>query len=199
MARGLCAEVVLLHQLDQRALAVAGRRLGLAGVDLLVHHIHQVTLVEKRQFEVLLAAVWVVLQPSGRHHPVAASHEGLAADGHVHPVGLHDGVIGKGGHEAAYNQLVEAPLPVAQFAPPGAARGIDGRMVGGAFVAAAGVQRGPRLRSFTDFTGELAVGEHLQSLPHIQRGRIDRIVGAWVADVPGHVQVLGDTHDAAAL
>ena len=135
--RGLGAEAVLLHQLDQRALAVPRRRLGLLGVEVLLDQIGAVALVQGGQFGVLLPAVGVVGQPARLEHTRTAQEEGLGVHLEVDAVGFGDAVVGQGRQEAADHQFVELPLAVAQHTSAGRTRGVDGRVVGGAFVTPA--------------------------------------------------------------
>ena len=140
-ARGLGAQSALLHLLDELALAVARRWLGLLGVKRHGRNVAHVALVELGQLVVLLEAVGVDGTKSRHGQDVARGNEGLAGNVQL-DLGASNGCRPhKRGQEATRDEVVELPLGRLQVVRVGSARGVDGRVVGGLLLAARGMER----------------------------------------------------------
>jgi len=131
MPGGLGPQPQLVHELDQLALAVAGRRLGLLGLHAVAQHPQPLAFLERGQYMLLGLAVRIVVSPSRLYQAGSTGPEGLGTDIHLEAGGIPDTGLRQGGKEAAHHQLIDLPLVILQASPLQCGSGIDGGMVGG--------------------------------------------------------------------
>ena len=196
MARGLRAQAQLLHLLDQLALAVARRRLGLLLGALGAVEGDLLPLAHGRQLLVLLHAVRVDGAIARRHQHVALGREMLAAHFKRDLRALHHGRIRQRCQESARDEVVQLVIGRSQVVGRGLGRRIDRRMVGGLLLAARGVQLagGEQLLAIRGVRRVARDGLH--HFGQIERAGIYRVVDTRVGDVAVHVQAFGDAHGA---
>ena len=202
VARGLRAEAELLHLLDEAALAVALRRLGLLLRACGAVERDQRALLERGELVVLLQAVGIDRPIPGLHGHVAVRDERFARAfrlaGHLelHRGALDDRGLRERGQEPPRDQVVELVIRRGQVVGRGLRRRIDRRMVRLLLVAARGLELSRREQLVAVLGIRRIAREHADDLGQIERRGIHRVVDARIRDVAGHVQTLGDAHRA---
>ncbi len=196
VARGLRAQPQLLHLLDELALAVARRRLGLLLRALGAVEGDGRPLVHGGQLLVLLHAVGVNGAVTAFHQHIALRHERLTSHVEGHLRALHHRSIGKRGQKTPRDQVVQLVVGWGQIVGRGLGRRVDGRMVGGLLLAARRMQLACSEQLVAVRRVSRVTGNGLHHLGQVKRGRIHRVVNAGVGNVAVHVQALGDAHGA---
>ena len=196
VARGLRAQAQLLHLLDQLALAVARRRLGLLLGALGAVEGDLLPLAHGGQLLVLLHAVRVDGTIARRHQHVALCREMLAAHFERDLRALDYGRIRQRCQESACDEVIQLVIGRCQVVRRGLGSGIDGRMVGGLLLAARGVQLagGEQLLAIRGVRRVARDGLH--HFGQVERARIHRVVDTRIGDIAVHVQAFGDAHGA---
>ena len=194
VARGLRAQAQLLHLLDQLALAVARRRLGLLFRALSAVEGDLLSLAHGGQLLVLLHAVRVDGAVARRHQHVALGREMLAAHFERDLRALHHGRIRQRCQESACDEVVQLVIGRCQVVGRGLGRGIDGWMVGGLLLAARSVQLagGEQLLAIRGVRRVARDGLH--HFGQVKRTGIHRVVDTRIGDIAVHVQAFGDAH-----
>ena len=196
VARRLRAQAQLLHLLNELALAVARRRLGLLLGALGAVEGDLLPLAHGRQLLVLLHAVRVDGAIARRHQHVALGREMLAAHFERHLRTLHHGRIRQRCQESARDEVVQLVIRRSQVVGRGLGRGIDRRMVGGLLLAARGMQlaSGEQLLAIRGVRRVARDGLH--HFGQVERAGIHRVVDTRIGDIAVHVQAFGDAHSA---
>ena len=196
MARRLGAQAALFHLLDELALGIPCRRLGLLLRQACALEVDFSPLDQGGQLLVLLLAVRVDLAEARLHQHVAARNEELAVHVQAHLGALDGGGTGKGCQETARDQVIELVCGGVQGIGGRRIGGMDGRMVGGLLLAA-GRMQGTARKQLLAVGGVRRVARQLfHSSRQIQGRGIDRVVDARIADIAVHVQAFGDAHGA---
>ena len=196
MARGLGAQAQALHFLNELALAVARRRLGLLLGAYGALEIDRLAFDKSGQLLFFLHAVRVNGAEARLHNDVAAHRErlGVHFDGHLRA--FDDGSVGKGCQETASDEVIELPLRRAELIGVGGSRGVDRRMVGRFLLAA----RGNKLAALQQLLAIRTIGRNVGELFHrafeVERFGIHRVVDTRIGNIAVHVQAFSQAHGA---
>ena len=196
MARGLGAQAQTLHFLNELALGIARRRLGLLLGAYGALEINRLAFGKSGQLLFFFHAVRVNGTEAWLHDDVATHRErlGIHFDGHLRA--FDDGGIGKGRQEAAGDEVIELPLRRAEFIGVGGSRGVNRRMVGRFLLAS----RGNKLAALQQFLAIRTICRNVGKLFHrafeIERFGIHRVVDTRIGNIAVHVQAFSQTHSA---
>ena len=189
----LCAEPLLVHQLDQLGLGEPGRRLRFL--------VHQPRLAVKRKMLALFecrdlfvggTGVYVDARVAGVEHYLAAYEVSLTSGFDVGPGGLGDHRPGEGREEATDDQLVDPRLGTVQGTRVKGVGRVYRRMGGVKFLALGWLQR--RIEQRRSGSEILDLDQRGDRFFQRQRVGVDRVVGPRVRDEAVVVEVLGVVH-----
>ena len=197
MARRLRSKAELLHLLDELALAVTRRRLGLLlGARSPVEGNH-LPLGERGQLLVPLKTVRVNGTETRLYQNVALSRKRLTCNIERHLGALDDGSIRQRCQESACNEVVELVFSCGQIVRRGLRGRVNGRMVGGLLLAARGRKLAPRKQLLAHRRIRGISGNGPDHLGEIERARVHRVVHTGIRDIAIHVKALSKAHRAS--
>ncbi|VVB71070.1 Uncharacterised protein [uncultured archaeon] len=140
----------------------------------------------------LCLAVGIVISPAGLDEPRPAGSERLWTNVHLEAGGVPYALLGKGGKEAAHNQLVNSPLILLQLAFFHRSGWVNRRVVCSRSLATG--RHHLSLEEKRCLFGKGAFGEKLCERPQIDRRRVNGVIGSGVRDEAVGVKPFSNAH-----